>query len=143
MREILFRGKRTDNGEWVEGFLVKSRWYLDGREIVGIMPLDLVIFPHTEFSEYYEVIPETVGQYTGLADKNGKKIFEGDILLVGGAFTAVVKYGEFCPKQYAKEKYKKYKIIGFFAQGKENCYVLPTDGTRVEVIGNIHLVEGK
>lgn len=70
MREILFRGKRKDNGEWVVGDSLVHSMYKKGDVCIGVI----------EGLAIYSVIPESVSEFTGLTDKNGTKIFEGDII---------------------------------------------------------------
>ena len=132
MREILFRGKRTDNGKWECGDLLSPNEF---NAIPHIVYIDYL----NEYGDIGEIsapiLPETVGQFTGLTDKNGKRIFEGDI--VTGYFN--------------HEKIVGYVFYGgnahFFIQ-RDGIYGIGLDNSDcwLEVIGNIHdkpeLLEG-
>ena len=117
MREILFRGKRKDNAEWVYGNFVRG-CVNDFAYIVEFGNKELC-------RNYVEVIPSTIGQYSGLTDKNGTRIFEGDIVTLpayqGGKKKSIVYF-----------KNGKFAVDGSNYNFKDIC------PKRMEVIGNIH-----
>ena len=123
MRNILFRAKRTDNGEWVYGYYIKTRDYLDNREIHLIVSIDSTTFPANEITDTNEIDPETLGEFTGVADKNGVKIFEGDICHF-----------------YGGEYYSGYWEINYTGKieidADSLCYL--DNAEFVEVIGNVY-----
>ncbi len=84
MREILFRAKRIDNGEWVEGDGIHYPKSLNWKGTCWIDGM------HERANDWVQVDPKTVCQYTGRTDKNGVKIFEGDIVKDDIIFGAVV-----------------------------------------------------
>ena len=118
MREILFRGKRVDNGEWITGNYVKAgyHWHKYGKHEDWIATSAIQNGGFINLCGRGAVIPETVGQFTGLTDKNGVKIFEGDVVY-NRVFKAQIELinGRFSP----------FGGDTFFA---DEC----------EVIGNIH-----
>ena len=119
MREILFRGKRTDNGEWVYGYYAcigKHHYILTGKlNLIGAVNF-----------EHYLVIPETVGQYTGLLDKNGKKTFEGDTVLFGVEKERGVVYFDNSCSRFAVR-------FDTFDAAFDHLY-----SNDLEIVGNVH-----
>lgn len=120
MREILFRGKRVGFNEWIEGYYFQRK---NNECVEGFVAAQMSECA----AEFKPVYPETVGQYTGLTDKNGKKIFEGDIVRFSTpycSYTAPIVYqnGVWCADNKREASFTLYSIMKLTP----------------EVIGNIH-----
>ena len=143
MREILFRGKRLDNGEWVEGWYQPETTirHWDGRqETVGVT---IAYKVEEGFLEDTLVDPSTVGQYTGMNDKTGKMIFEGDMIkpFDDEVDKMVVEFhnGQFLLCLYGERGYMAE--YGWEEEGNYGCFEaepLSSYGDDIEIVGRIH-----
>ncbi len=137
MREILFKAKRIDNGEWVEGYVFDDGIIDSPRMFVG----GLVITDYKGKTNdrwnigtnFYEVIPETVSQYTGLTDKNGVKIWENDIVrytydIISKDKIDLIEYNETRASFVRLHKSQ---------MGLQYLYINESIANKSEVIGNI------
>lgn len=137
-REIKFRGKRTDNDEWVFGGYMKNK--------NGIYITDTDSFHLNKTYKNYLVIPETVGQFTGLCDKNGVEIYEGDIIRLDDEYRKLISSldenlcGRDClvdfrdgSFMFGRNRYNPNVLDSYLWLSSEHC----------EVIGNIYEVENE
>lgn len=130
MREILFKAKRVDNGEWVEGYYLRDQYHRSGKDIIFYRK------DSDRFTVYTNIIDiETLCQFTGLCDKIGKKIWENDIVLAFESVYSTVKFGLYHEALKSERTHQ-----GFYLESMDNYYYREELGYWAKesvVIGNI------
>ena len=127
MREIIFKAKRICDGEWVEGYYLRDQYHRSGKDIIFYRK------DSDRFTIYTDIIdPETLCQFTGLTEKNGKRIWENDIVTCQTKYgvdigTVVFHRGKFCVLWSSTRHYPKNGAI-------ESYYDI---NARTRVVGNI------
>lgn len=139
--EILFRGKRTDTGDWAEGSLVVANGRINAGKAYILQAASDFSYgdngSRIRIGCFVEVDPDTVGQFTGLVDKHGKRIFEGDKVIYDNS-----PYSAYCePISGVIERRNGSLCFGYMAYGIKHYRSLCSDdffAAKCEVIGNTH-----